>query len=179
MSLGGQTVAVHLVMWTNEHGYIPGKKEIDHFCRNRLCVRPEQDHLQLVTRKRNILRQWDLTPQTSSIAIAPTDLLVLPANENEDIASIDLGTRHQCSNRHRRCYAPDCDRHAQRHARLLLSGCHGLLGVSLSSNSDGVDGLRKDHGDDVRFAVPRVSGCAFGDRQKVSCAPPREPSESA
>jgi hypothetical protein len=31
MSLGGQTVAVHLVMWTNEHGYIPGKKEIDHF----------------------------------------------------------------------------------------------------------------------------------------------------
>ncbi|MBP2459617.1 MULTISPECIES: HNH endonuclease signature motif containing protein [unclassified Rhizobium] len=59
MSLGGQTVAVHLVMWTNEHGYIPGKKEIDHYCRNRLCVRPEQDHLQLVTRKRNILRQWE------------------------------------------------------------------------------------------------------------------------
>lgn len=26
MSLGGQTVAVHLVMWTNEHGYIPGRR---------------------------------------------------------------------------------------------------------------------------------------------------------
>lgn len=38
MSLSGQTVAVHLVMWTNEHGYIPGKKE-------------------LVTRKRNALRR--------------------------------------------------------------------------------------------------------------------------
>lgn len=59
MSLGGQMVAVHRVMWTNEHGYIPGKKEIDHFCRNRLCVRPDPEHLQLVTRKRNILRQWE------------------------------------------------------------------------------------------------------------------------
>lgn len=57
MSLGGQTVAVHLVMWTNEHGYIPGKKEIDHVCRNRLCVRPHPDHLELVTRKRNALRR--------------------------------------------------------------------------------------------------------------------------
>ncbi|MBX5082127.1 HNH endonuclease [Rhizobium lentis] len=58
MSLGGQTVAVHLVMWTNEHGYIPGKKEIDHSCRNRLCINPDPNHLQLVTRKRNMLRQW-------------------------------------------------------------------------------------------------------------------------
>lgn len=59
MSLGSQTVAVHIVMWTNEHGYIPGKKELDHVCRNRLCVRPDPEHLQLVTRKRNILRQWE------------------------------------------------------------------------------------------------------------------------
>lgn len=58
MSLGGQTVAVHLVMWTNEHGYIPGKKELDHVCRNRLCVRPDPKHLELVTRKRNKLRMW-------------------------------------------------------------------------------------------------------------------------
>ncbi|MHC2299196.1 hypothetical protein ACVJBD_003402 [Rhizobium mongolense] len=57
MSLGGQTVAVHLVMWTNEHGYIPGKKELDHVCRNRLCVRPHPDHLELVTRKRNAIRR--------------------------------------------------------------------------------------------------------------------------
>jgi hypothetical protein len=59
MSLGGQTVAVHIAMWTNEHGYIPGKKELDHVCRNRLCVRPDPEHLELVTRKRNILRQWE------------------------------------------------------------------------------------------------------------------------
>ncbi|MGV1951674.1 HNH endonuclease signature motif containing protein [Agrobacterium vitis] len=57
MSLSGQTVAVHLVMWTNEFGYIPGKKEIDHVCRNRLCVRPHPDHLELVTKKRNALRR--------------------------------------------------------------------------------------------------------------------------
>lgn len=55
MALGGQTVAVHIVMWTNEHGYIPGKK--DHVCRNRLCVRPHPDHLEMVTRKRNAIRR--------------------------------------------------------------------------------------------------------------------------
>ncbi|MGZ2455500.1 hypothetical protein ACVINH_000526 [Rhizobium anhuiense] len=67
MSLGGQTVAVHIVMWTNEHGYIPGKKELDHYCRNRLCVRPEPKHVEMVTRKRNILRQWEARKAASQI----------------------------------------------------------------------------------------------------------------
>ncbi|MBY5327643.1 HNH endonuclease signature motif containing protein [Rhizobium leguminosarum] len=68
MSLGGQTVAVHIVMWINEHGYIPGKKELDHVCRNRLCVRHNsEDHLQLVSRKRNILRQWQARKAASQI----------------------------------------------------------------------------------------------------------------
>ena len=58
MSLDGQTVAVHKAMWTNEHGFIPGKKELDHKCRNRLCVRPDnKDHVELVTRKRNAIRR--------------------------------------------------------------------------------------------------------------------------
>ncbi|WP_438752020.1 HNH endonuclease signature motif containing protein [Pararhizobium sp. O133] len=58
MSLDGQTVAVHKAMWTNEHGFIPGKKELDHVCRNRRCVRPDNDrHVQMVTRKRNALRR--------------------------------------------------------------------------------------------------------------------------
>ncbi|RVG28018.1 HNH endonuclease signature motif containing protein [Sinorhizobium meliloti] len=57
MSLDGQTVAVHIAMWTNEHGYIPGKKELDHACRNRLCVRPDKDHVEMVTRKENAKRR--------------------------------------------------------------------------------------------------------------------------
>ena len=51
MSLDGQTVAVHIVMFTNFFGFIPGKKQIDHKCNNRLCCNP--DHLQMVTHKRN------------------------------------------------------------------------------------------------------------------------------
>jgi len=47
MNLDGQTVAVHKVMWTNEHGFIPGKKQLDHVCRNRLCVNPSPEHLEL------------------------------------------------------------------------------------------------------------------------------------
>jgi hypothetical protein len=58
MNLDGQTVAVHIVMWTNEHGYVPGKKELDHVCRNRRCVRPDNEkHVEMVTRKRNALRR--------------------------------------------------------------------------------------------------------------------------
>lgn len=57
MSLDGQTVAVHLAMWTNEHGFIPGKKQIDHKCRNRLCVNPDPKHTELVTHKENMRRR--------------------------------------------------------------------------------------------------------------------------
>ncbi len=55
MSLSGQTVAVHIVMYSNEHGYVPGKKQVDHKCRHRLCVNP--DHLELVTHKQNCRRR--------------------------------------------------------------------------------------------------------------------------
>lgn len=55
MSLDGQTVAVHLVLWTNENGYIPGRKTIDHRCRRRLCI--NLDHLELVTMKENARRR--------------------------------------------------------------------------------------------------------------------------
>jgi len=55
MSLNGQTVAVHIVVWTNEHGYIPGKKQIDHLCENRLCVNVE--HLEMVSHIENQKRK--------------------------------------------------------------------------------------------------------------------------
>ena len=55
MKLRGQTVAVHRVMFVNEFGYVPGKKQIDHPCRNRLCVNP--DHLEMVTQKENCRRR--------------------------------------------------------------------------------------------------------------------------
>ncbi len=55
MSLNGQTVAVHRVMFTCVFGYIPSKKQIDHKCRNRLCVNP--DHLEMVTHKQNQKRR--------------------------------------------------------------------------------------------------------------------------
>lgn len=51
MSLDGQTVAVHIVVFTNKNGFVPGKKQIDHKCNNRMCVNP--DHLQMVTHKKN------------------------------------------------------------------------------------------------------------------------------
>ena len=55
MCLDGQTVAVHRVMATLFMGYIPGKKQVDHTCRNRLCVNP--DHLEIITHKENQRRR--------------------------------------------------------------------------------------------------------------------------
>lgn len=51
MSLNGRTVAVHLVVYTHYFGYIPGNKQIDHKCNNRLCCNPA--HLQMVSHKNN------------------------------------------------------------------------------------------------------------------------------
>ena len=55
MSLDGQTVAVHRVIYTNTNGYVPSKKQIDHLCRNRMCVNPE--HLEMVTHRQNQRRK--------------------------------------------------------------------------------------------------------------------------
>jgi hypothetical protein len=43
---------VHRLVWEWNFGPIPDGVEIDHRCRNRLCVRP--DHLRLVTPKQNV-----------------------------------------------------------------------------------------------------------------------------
>ena len=51
MSLSGQTVAVHLVVYTHFYGYIPGKKQIDHKCNQRKCCNPA--HLEMVTHLKN------------------------------------------------------------------------------------------------------------------------------
>lgn len=55
MSLDGQTVAVHIVMWVCHHGYLPGKKQLDHHCDNRNCCNPA--HLEPVTHRRNQKRR--------------------------------------------------------------------------------------------------------------------------
>ena len=55
MSLDGQTVAVHIVSYVNKNGFVPGKKQIDHLCNNRMCVNP--DHLEMVTHKENQRRR--------------------------------------------------------------------------------------------------------------------------
>lgn len=55
MSLYGQTVAVHIVMFVNFFGYVPSKKQIDHKCTNRICCNP--DHLEMVTHKQNQRRR--------------------------------------------------------------------------------------------------------------------------
>jgi hypothetical protein len=53
MSVDGGTMAPHIVMWVIRNGPIPPRKQLDHVCRNRLCV----DHTELVTHKQNQKRR--------------------------------------------------------------------------------------------------------------------------
>jgi hypothetical protein len=55
MTLDGQTVAVHRVLWVNTFGYLPGKKQLDHLCKVRNCVSPF--HCEKVTHKENQKRR--------------------------------------------------------------------------------------------------------------------------
>lgn len=55
MTLNGQTVATHIVVYTHYYGYIPTTKQIDHLCNNRLCCNPA--HLEMVTHKENQKRR--------------------------------------------------------------------------------------------------------------------------
>lgn len=55
MCLDGQTVATHIVMFVNEFGFVPSKKQIDHLCNQRLCTNPA--HLEMVTHLKNQKRR--------------------------------------------------------------------------------------------------------------------------
>lgn len=55
MKLNNHTCAVHKVSFVNAHGYVPGNKQIDHKCRNRMCVNP--DHLEMVSHIENQKRR--------------------------------------------------------------------------------------------------------------------------
>lgn len=55
MKLNNRTCAVHKVVFVNEHGFVPGNKQIDHRCRNRRCVNP--DHLEMVSHLENQKRR--------------------------------------------------------------------------------------------------------------------------
>ncbi len=55
IKIQGKTSAVHRVMFSCIHGYVPNGIDIDHICNNRLCCNP--DHLEAVTHKENCRRR--------------------------------------------------------------------------------------------------------------------------
>ena len=55
MDFDGGKMAVHRALWIIENGPIPSKKQLDHTCRTRRCVRP--DHCELVTHRENQRRR--------------------------------------------------------------------------------------------------------------------------
>ncbi|MDP7703248.1 HNH endonuclease signature motif containing protein [Mycobacterium sp. TY815] len=56
MNVAGRVVGAHRVSWVLHHNKeIPEGYEVDHVCKNNLCVNPE--HLEAVTRRENLRRR--------------------------------------------------------------------------------------------------------------------------
>lgn len=54
LSVGNKWKQAHRIEWERAYGPIPSHLQVDHICRNRACI--NINHLELVTRKENILR---------------------------------------------------------------------------------------------------------------------------
>lgn len=54
ISVGGKLTPAHRFSYEQVHGRIEDGKQLDHLCRNRLCVNPA--HLEVVTCRENIRR---------------------------------------------------------------------------------------------------------------------------
>ena len=62
--------------WDGE--FIPGKKQIDHRCNNRLCV--NKDHLQMVTHRKNQQLRTARTKEKTHATISP-DIRILRGDD--------------------------------------------------------------------------------------------------
>lgn len=57
--VGDSTMSAHRWVWEQVKGPIPKGQQLDHMCRNRMCVNPR--HLELVDPSQNKLRAWAAT----------------------------------------------------------------------------------------------------------------------
>jgi hypothetical protein len=71
LSANSETPRVLAHRWSYEHhfGPIPEGLQIDHLCRNRLCINP--DHLEAVTQRVNILRGEGATARNAAKTHCP------------------------------------------------------------------------------------------------------------
>ena len=60
---GGRNIRAHRWAYERWRGTIPAGLQLDHLCRNRLCVRPA--HLEIVTNRVNVLRGIGPTAQNA------------------------------------------------------------------------------------------------------------------
>ena len=69
--LEGKTLRAHRVSYEWANGAISSGLQLDHLCRNRLCVNP--DHLEMVTGQVNVLRGDNICAKEARATHCPQD----------------------------------------------------------------------------------------------------------
>lgn len=85
--MGGKTFQAHRYAWSSVNGRIPDKLQIDHLCRNRLCVRPS--HLEAVTQRENVRRGWRSRGKQSGLPLGVTNY-----KNGKYIARVSIGVKN-------------------------------------------------------------------------------------
>lgn len=100
LSRDGKTGKAHRIAYELWRRPVPKGMDLDHLCRNRKCINP--DHLEIVSRRTNVLRGVGLTAQNAK----------LESCKNGHPFTNENTYRHGPDGRWRKCRVCNRERHA-------------------------------------------------------------------
>ena len=106
----GKSMMAHRYPWEQKHGPVPPRLQLDHLCRNRLCVNP--NHLEAVSARENIMRSTGVAAINAKRTKCVNGHELSPENTKTSLRK-DGNTRRHC----RKCWAAANRRYREKKLR--------------------------------------------------------------